>query len=413
MAELIFSVDQALAQKDQRLPGHNRWHPDIPAAAAVKPYSEVRIECLDFSDGQVRNDNSTDDIRAIDVTRAHALSGPFAVEGAKPGDLLVLDILDVGAVPGPPGPSAGQGWGYTAAFPRTNGGSFLVDQFPDACKAIWDINGRTATSRHIPGVSFFGVPHPGIVGTAPSHNMLRAWNQREAQLVATDPSRVPPLAVLPSPDNAVGGSCDPETLRAIGEEGARTPPPRENGGNVDIKNYTRGARLFYPVFVDDAMFSVGDLHFSQGDGEIAFCGGIEMGGYIDLRVDVIKGGMDTYGIANGPAFMPGALEPAYSRFMSFVGVSYDAINGKHSYMDATLAFQNACLNAIEYLGKFGYTAEQVYLLLAAAPVEARISAIVDIPNACCTLYVPTDIFDFDIMPSHGGPVRTDRGQVAL
>ena len=76
-------------------------------------------------------------------------------------------------------------------------------------------------------------------------------------------------------------------------EAARTAPPRENGGNQDIKNFTKGTRVFYPVFVPGGNLSMGDLHFSQGDGEITFCGAIEMGGFIDLHVDVLNGGMQT------------------------------------------------------------------------------------------------------------------------
>jgi formamidase len=81
-------------------------------------------------------------------------------------------------------------------------------------------------------------------------------------------------------------------------------------------------------------------------------------------------------------------------------------------MDATIAYRNACLNAIEYLKKFGYSGEQAYLLLGSAPIEGRISGIVDIPNACCTLYLPTAIFDFDIRPGAAGPQSANRGRCA-
>ena len=99
--------------------------------------------------------------------------GPFAVEGAEPGDLLVVDILDVGPLPQEDsGPLAGQGWGYTGIFAKQNGGSFLTDFFPDAYKAVWDFKGQKATSRHIPGVTFTGMIHPGLMGTAPSAELL-------------------------------------------------------------------------------------------------------------------------------------------------------------------------------------------------------------------------------------------------
>ena len=81
--------------------------------------------------------------------------------------------------------------------------------------------------------------------------------------------------------------------------------------------------------------------------------------------------------------------------------------------DAKLAYKRACLNAIEYLKTFGYSGEQAYLLLGSAPIEGRISGIVDIPNACCSLYLPTAIVDFDIRPTADGPRKADRGQCAV
>lgn len=149
----------------------------------------------------------------------------------------------------------------------------------------------------------------------------------------------------------------------------------------------------------DAKLSGGDLHFSQGDGEITFCGAIEMGGFVDFHVDLIKGGMETYGISTNPVFMPGNVEPRYSDFLTFIGISVDQDTDTNYYLDATMAYRRACLNAVEYLKRFGYSGEQAYLLLGSAPIEGRISGIVDIPNACCSLYLPTAMFDFDVRPS--------------
>src|SRR5699024_7421978 len=121
--------------------------------------------------------------------------------------------------------------------------------------------------------------------------LLAKWNARERALIATDPERVPPLALPPLEAGVLGGTAEGDILDRIARDGARTVPPRENGGNHDIKNFTRGSRVFYPVHVTGGLLSGGDLHFSQGDGEINFCGAIEMGGFIDFHVDLIKGGM--------------------------------------------------------------------------------------------------------------------------
>ena len=134
---------------------------------------------------------------------------------------------------------------------------------------------------------------------------------------------------------------------------------------------------------------MGDIHFSQGDGEISFCGAIEMSGFIDLHVDIIKGGVAKYGMIN-PIFKPGPVEPHHSEYLIFEGISVDE-KGKQYYLDAHVAYRRACLNAIEYLKKFGFTGEQAYLMLGAAPCEGRISGIVDIPNACCTLAADVDL----------------------
>ena len=391
MPEVAFKIDPRKRMADQEVPGHNRWHPDIPAVVSVKPGSEIRVECKEWTDGQIGNNNSANDVRDADLSLCHMLSGPIAVEGAEPGDVLVVDILNLGPMPG-----AETEWGYTGIFAKTNGGSFLTDYFPDAYKAIWQLSGVYATSRHIPDVRFEGISHPGLIGTAPSHELLAKWNAREAELIATNPDRIPPLAYPPYPQTALLGTLKEKDYRRVAAEGARTVPPREHGGNCDIKNLSRGSRIYFPIYVKGANLSMGDLHFSQGDGEITFCGAIEMGGWIDLRVDVIKGGMNKYKMTN-PIFKPGHLNPQYSNFLVFEGISVDD-QGKQHYLDASLAYKNACLNCIEYLKQCGYSGEQAYLLLGAAPVEGRISGIVDVPNACCTIYLPTEIFEHSIEP---------------
>jgi len=412
MPEVIFPLDSTKKFEDQLKVGHNRWHPEIPPVATVKPGDSFRVDCREWFDGAIVNDDSADDILNAPLKTVHKLSGPFRVEGAKPGDLLIVDILDVGPIPQEDsGPLAGQGWGYTGIFAKSNGGGFLTDVFPDAYKAIWDFQGQIATSRHIPGVSFAGLIHPGLMGTAPSAELLARWNSREQALIDTDPNRVPPLALPPEPEFAVLGSLPESEYARVAGEAARTAPPRENGGNQDIKNLSKGSRVFYPVFVDGANLSLGDLHFSQGDGEITFCGAIEMGGFIDLHVDLIKGGMETYGVAENAIFMPGTVDPRFSEWIAFSGTSV-TLDGEQRYLDSHLSYQRACLHAIDYLTKFGYSPEQAYLILGAAPIEGRLSGVVDIPNACATVYIPTAIFDFDVEPTAAGPTRIDPGMGA-
>jgi len=410
MPEPLFKVEVGRSMADQEVPGHNRWHPDIPPAATTDPGTDFRIECLDWTNGQVGNNDSANDIRDMDLDQNHVLSGPIQINGAEPGDVLVVDILDMGPFPDPDNE-----WGYTGIFSRQNGGGFLTDHYPDAHKAIWDLRGVHATSRHIPDVRFVGIQHPGLIGCAPSADLLAEWNRREQALIDTNPDRVPPLALPPLANNAILGTLDESDYEQVASEGARTVPPREHGGNVDIKNLTIGSRVYFPVYVEGAKLSLGDLHFSQGDGEISFCGAIEMAGFIDLGVDLVKGGMETFGMTRPqhmPMFQLSHIEPRYSNYLVFEGISVEE-DGEQHFMNAHIAFKQACLNAITYLKRCGYTDEQAYILLSAAPIEGRISGIVDIPNVCCSLYLPTEIFERPIFPQDV-PVRTPReGNLAM
>jgi formamidase len=148
---------------------------------------------------------------------------------------------------------------------------------------------------------------------------------------------------------------------------------------------------------------MGDLHFSQGDGEITFCGAIEMAGWLHLKVDLIKG---RHGEVRDqePDLQTIADTPTYNDYLIFEGISVDEA-GKQYYLDVHIAYRQACLNAIEYLTKFGYSRAQAYAILGTAPCQGHISGVVDIPNACATLWLPTDIFDFDVMPSAAGPTK--------
>ena len=359
---------------------HNRWHPDIPIVTTVNPGDDFIVECMDWTGGQIKNDDNAEDVRDVILEQVHFLSGPIGVKGAKPGDLLEVDILDIGAFPS-------SLWGFNGFFSRNNGGGFLTEHFPDAHKSIWDIEGMFTKSRHVPGVNFAGLIHPGLIGCLPSRDELNKWNTREQALFDTNPDRNPPLAALPNEYCAHMGRMAGDDAKAAANEGARTVPPREHGGNCDIKDLSRGSKVYF---------------FSQGDGEITFCGAIEMAGWIHMRANIIKDGMAKYGVKN-PIFKPSPITPNYNDHLIFEGISVDE-GGKQHYLDVHIAYRQACLNAIEYLKKFGYSGAQAYAILGTAPVQGHISGVVDIPNACATLWLPTQIFDFDISPNASGPV---------
>jgi len=403
MADTLIKVDLNQSPYDNPLI-HNRWHPDIPMAVWVEPGAEFKLETYDWTGGAIKNNDCADDVRDVDLSTVHFLSGPIGVKGAEPGDLLVVDLLDIGA-------RDDSLWGFNGFFSKKNGGGFLDEHFPLAQKSIWDFHGMFTNSRHIPGVNFAGLIHPGLIGCLPDQKMLDTWNSREAELIATDPNRVPPLAIPPSAATAHMGKLSGDARAKAAAEGARTVPPREHGGNCDIKDLSRGSKVYFPVYVDGAGLSVGDLHFSQGDGEITFCGAIEMAGWVHMKVSLIKGGMAKYGIKN-PIFKPSPVTPNYKDYLIFEGISVDEA-GKQHFLDVTVAYRQACLNAIEYLKKFGYSGAQAYSILGTAPVQGHISGVVDVPNACATLWLPTEIFDFDINPTAAGPIKMLDGSIDM
>ncbi|KAK9421166.1 putative Acetamidase/Formamidase [Seiridium unicorne] len=383
----------------------------IPFAGTIKDGETVKIECVDWTGGQIGNNDSADDVRNVDLTKIHYLTGPFEIEGAQPGDLLLVEIMDVQ-------PFQDQPWGFTGIFDRSNGGGFLDEIYPSASvppfhysptksgqnfEAIWDFEGIYCTSRHIPHVKFAGLIHPGILGCAPSPEVLETWNKREGELIAAN-KLDRDVAQPPNATNVHAGSGDASIKEKVGKEGARTIPGRpEHGGNCDIKNLSRGSKVYLPVHVAGAKFSVGDLHFSQGDGEISFCGAIEMAGVITINFKVIKNGVADLGLKS-PIYIPGPVEPQFGpgRYIYFEGFSVDE-HGKQHYMDVTVAYRQTILRCMEYLRRFGYSDYQIYLLMSCAPVQGHVAGIVDIPNACTTLGLPMDIFDFDISPS--GPAK--------
>ncbi|KAL1809983.1 hypothetical protein ACET3Z_026973 [Daucus carota] len=380
--KLIISIDLKKKPYEQALPLHNRWHPEIPPVAEVKTGEMFRVEMVDWTGGAIKDNNSATDVKYADLSTGHYLSGPIRVvdkEGttAKPGDLLAVEICNLG-------PLLGDEWGYTAIFDRENGGGFLTDHFPCATKAIWYFEGIYAYSPHIPGVRFPGLTHPGVIGAAPSAELLNIWNKRERELVETghqstklcEVLHTRPLAHLPSTKGCHLGKIQGQTpeWERIANEAARTLPGRENGGNCDIKNLSRGSKIYLPVFVEE------------------------------LRCEIIRGGMKEYLTPMGPTplhvnpiFEIGPVEPRFSEWLVFEGISVDE-SGRQHYLDASVAYKRAVLNAIDYLSRFGYTKEQVYLLLSCCPCEGRISGIVDAPNAVATLAIPTAIFDQDIRP---------------
>ena len=126
--ETVVPVDLSKPADQQDIPLHNRWHPEIPAVATQKTNTVFKLMCYDWTGGQIKNTDSAEDIKNVDLSRCHHLTGPIRIEDengvlCKPGDLLVVHILDIGPLPE-------SNWGYTGIFDRDNGGGLLTDWHP-------------------------------------------------------------------------------------------------------------------------------------------------------------------------------------------------------------------------------------------------------------------------------------------
>jgi formamidase len=175
----------------------------------------------------------------------------------------------------------------------------------------------------------------------------------------------------------------------IAEEGLRTIPPRENCGNADVKQLTRGSKLYVPVAVDGALYSVGDGHFAQGDAEC--CGtAIEMGATAVVRFKIHKDLARTKNIAWPRFSHPNYFAKVEQNFIATMGMPVTP-EGRQENGDLNLAARNAVIRMIELLEERGWTREQAYVLCSVA-VDLRVSNLVDMPNVTVSAFLPEDIF---------------------
>ncbi|MDN3351610.1 acetamidase/formamidase family protein [Actinomadura sp. DC4] len=209
----------------KRTETHAAWDRTLPPLAVITPGEEFTVDTADASAGQLTAASVSADVPGLDFTQVNPVTGPFAIEGARPGDALVIDILDVSVA----------SWGWTANIP---GFGLLAEDFPDPHLRVSSIaDGR---AELLPGVFVPVVPMIGTIGVAPPE---------------------------PGPHPMV--------------------PPSRWGGNMDIRHVGPGARLVLPVGVEGALLSLGDAHAAMGDGEVAGTG-VETESTVRLRVTVLQ-----------------------------------------------------------------------------------------------------------------------------
>lgn len=364
-------IDRSKPLAEEPRFGHNRFFPDIEPVLEVGEGEEVAMETRDALDGQIGPTTTVEDFKNLSTGVVHPLTGPVFVKGAKPGDVLEVEFLDIQPQP----------TGFSCIIP---GVGFLRDVIPGPFVVHWRIREGWATSADLPGVRIPGAPFMGVSGVAPSEAKLKEWTDQEQRALDRGD-----LVFPPDPDGSVpGGPC--------GLRGLRTNPPRENGGNVDVKQLTRGSKLFLPVFKEGALFSTGDGHFAQGDGEVCVTA-VEMGATAAVRFKIHQGLANKRKVT-APVFTQQRyfLDPKYAvpeRFLGVMGLPINA-KGEVEGENLTLACRNAVLNMIELLQERGFSREQAYVICSVG-VDLRISQVVDIPNFVVSALLPEGIFEGD------------------
>ena len=353
------SVDRTRALSEDPGSGHNRWHPDIEPIAHVQPGEEIAIEARAGDDGFITRATTSADLAGLEFGLIHILTGPILIEGAEPGDVLEVEIIDVEP----------DDFGWTALFP---GFGFLADRFPDPYLVKWELDESHARSDDLPKIAIPAAPFAGIVGIAPSHELMASMRSREEELAARGGTVAPDLPEFALPHSA--------------RDGLRTVPPRETGGNIDIKQLVAGSKLLLTVEVPGALFSIGDLHFAQGDGETGGTG-IEMAGTAIVRFGLQKqpDWRPTY-----PAFQA-PPEPQREWFAT-TGISVTP-SGRNESLDLNIAARAAVDEMIDYLrATHGLNPQQAAVLISVA-VDLRLSEIVDVPNPLVSALLPLDVFE--------------------
>ncbi len=366
----------------------NRYHPDIPAAARAKLGDVIVLGTRDALDSGLKLDSTAADVTALDLNLVHPMTGPVFIEGAERGDVLAVTLLDIEP----------DQYGYTVIVP---GFGFLRDIYTEPYIVNWKLSRQAAVSDQMPGVRIPIAAFMGSVGVMPGEPEVKAWLARENALGA-----VGGIALPPEPTGALPAAvCGPE---GSGKDLClRTIPPRENGGNMDVKQMQVGTTLLLPCFVEGCGLFAGDVHYAQGDGEVSGTA-IEMGAKVMLTTRVLKGkGAEI----TSPQFTGGAelkaIAPA--KFHATVGFPLKAkgeIPPFLTYLDSqkitdlenlsedlTLAARNALIDMIDYIVKnHGLDKEQAYILSSVA-VDLRIGQVVDVPNYTVSAILPLTVFE--------------------
>jgi acetamidase/formamidase len=289
---------------------HNKFSSAIPPAIKVPSGSILEVFTEEATGGQFSVDSTLEDLDTLDWDLIHTLTGPVYVEGAMPGDVLAVKLLEI-----EPGD-----WGWMAVLP---GFGFLADLFTDPVFKTYKLDKENNEVEFAPGIRVPLKPFAGVMGVAPAT-----------------------------------------------EEMLSTIPPRANGGNMDDPNLVAGTTVYFPVFVEGALFSIGDTHSVQGLGEVSGTA-VESPMRIVYEISVIKNGRKIE-------------EPQYETG------DYYATTGFATTIDE--AARKATIYMVDYLeSKHGMEREAAYMLCSIAG-KLKIAEVVDAPHMLVTMHMPKSIF---------------------
>jgi acetamidase/formamidase len=299
---------------------HFGWNRDFEPALVARPGETIHFECLDSSGGQLGRDSKVEALNTLDFGRINPVTGPVYVEGAKPGDALKVTLRKF--IP--------SGVGWTANIP---GFGLLADQFKEPALHIWTYDTNSmAPALYGPGGKVPLKPFAGTIGNAPAAPGLHS-----------------------------------------------VVPPRNVGGNLDIRDLSAGVTLYLPVEVEGGLFSIGDTHAAQGDGEV--CGtAIESQMEVEATIELVRDAR-----LKSPRFT--TTEPV-TRHLDAAG--YEVTTGVGP--DLMTGAREAVSRMIDLLtAEHGYSAVDAYLLSSVCG-DLRISEIVDMPNWVVSFYFPRIVF---------------------
>ncbi len=302
------------------VPTHSVWSRDLSPRLTIASGDTVHMETQDATGGQLHPKSTLADYLAIDRERIHALTGPIAIEGAMPGDVLEVNILEVAHI----------GWGWTSLVP---GMGFLDQRFRTSALFHWELVGNVSHSL-APAVVPLR-PFCGVMGVAPP----------------------------------ASGSV-------------RTRPPGSFGGNMDVRDLHTGSTLYLPVFVPGALFSAGDAHAAQGDGEVCI-NGIECPAQVTLQLTLHK-----HQPLSAPLIesSPRAANPD-GEFL----VVESAYATREAPDAALTAGRSATSRMVDLLAeRWGFTPEQAYILCSVA-MDLRMAQVVNTPMTTVTAAIPKHI----------------------